>query len=45
LIRALEDGTEVKLGLFLSNSKTRRGKLSDDKLATLAPLGLNWVAS
>lgn len=38
------DGQEypVKLGVFLSNSKSRRGKLTADKLAALAALGLNW---
>ncbi|MFI8008383.1 Helicase associated domain protein [Streptomyces sp. NPDC086010] len=42
----LIDGQEhlVKLGVFLSNSKTRRGKLSTDKLAALAHLGLEWAA-
>ncbi|MEU9488807.1 helicase associated domain-containing protein [Streptomyces decoyicus] len=40
----LEDGTEVKLGVFLSNTKSRRGKLTPDKLAALADLGLEWAA-
>ncbi|MGP4003575.1 Helicase associated domain protein [Streptomyces sp. 8N706] len=44
-VERLEDGTEVKLGVFLSNSKSRRGKLTADKLAALAALGLNWAAS
>jgi hypothetical protein len=41
------DGQEhpVKLGVFLSNSKSRRAKLTADKLAALAALGLNWAAS
>ena len=43
-VEVLEDGTEVKLGVFLSNSKSRRGKLSADKLALLASLGLDWAA-
>ncbi|MBF6050217.1 helicase [Streptomyces sp. NRRL B-1677] len=34
----------VKLGVFLSNSKTRRGKLTNDKLAQLAAFGLGWAA-
>ncbi|MFG2334698.1 Helicase associated domain protein [Streptomyces sp. NPDC048604] len=42
-VERLDDGTEVKLGVFLSNSKTRRAKLSPDKLATLAGLGLDWA--
>jgi hypothetical protein len=40
------DGQEhtVKLGVFLSNTKTRRAKLTIDKLAALAHLGLDWAA-
>ncbi|MFF2173138.1 DEAD/DEAH box helicase [[Kitasatospora] papulosa] len=40
------DGHEhgVKLGVFLTNSKTRRAKLAADKLAALAALGLDWAA-
>ncbi|QBR04627.1 helicase (plasmid) [Streptomyces sp. S501] len=40
------DGEEhpVKLGVFLTNSKTRRAKLAADKLAVLAALGLEWAA-
>ncbi|MEV7109074.1 hypothetical protein [Streptomyces atroolivaceus] len=34
----------VKLGVFLTNSKTRRAKLAADKLAHLAALGLEWTA-
>ncbi|WP_349362127.1 helicase [Streptomyces sp. H27-C3] len=34
----------MKLGVFLSNSKSRRAKLTTDKLATLANLGLSWAA-
>ncbi|CAL9328114.1 hypothetical protein SUDANB146_00012 [Streptomyces sp. enrichment culture] len=44
-IERLEDGTEVKLGVFLSNSKSRRAKLSADKLTALADLGLEWAAA
>ncbi|MFD3757969.1 hypothetical protein [Streptomyces sp. NPDC058622] len=43
-VERLEDGTDVKLGVFLSNSKTRRVKLITDKLAVLAALGLEWAA-
>ncbi|MEU1628180.1 Helicase associated domain protein [Streptomyces sp. NPDC020096] len=41
------DGQEhaVKLGVFLSNSKARRAKLTTDKLAALAALGLEWAAA
>lgn len=42
-VEVLPDGSEVKLGVFLSNTKTRRAKLSSDKLAALADLGLNWA--
>ncbi|RSM94045.1 helicase [Streptomyces sp. WAC 01325] len=41
-IEVLPDGTEVKLGVFLSNTKSRRAKLTPDKLQQLANLGLNW---
>jgi hypothetical protein len=41
-VERLEGGTEVKLGVFLSNTKTRRGKLSPARLALLAELGLRW---
>ncbi|MGW0669734.1 Helicase associated domain protein [Streptomyces sp. NPDC002746] len=43
-VEALPDGSEVKLGVFLSNSKSRRDKLTADKLAALAGLGLEWAA-
>ncbi|MEV5901868.1 helicase associated domain-containing protein [Streptomyces sp. NPDC052127] len=42
-VERLEDGTEVKLGVFLSNSRSRRAKLTADKLGTLAALGLEWA--
>jgi superfamily II DNA or RNA helicase len=35
----------VKLGVFLSNSKSRRAKLTADKRVALADLGLEWAAS
>lgn len=44
-VERLEDGSEVKLGVFLSNSKSRRTKLSADKLQALAALGLEWAAA
>ncbi|WP_405475578.1 helicase associated domain-containing protein [Streptomyces sp. NBC_00009] len=44
-VERLEDGTEVRLGVFLSNTKTRRAKLTADKLAALAKLGLEWTAA
>ncbi|GGZ96992.1 DEAD/DEAH box helicase [Streptomyces bluensis] len=42
-VERLEDGTEVRLGVWLTNTKTRRAKLTDDKLTTLATLGLGWA--
>lgn len=35
----------VKLGVWIMNQKGRRAKLTTDKLAALAALGLNWAAS
>ncbi|MEV5880614.1 helicase [Streptomyces sp. NPDC052101] len=43
-IETLPDGSEVKLGVFLSNTKTRRAKLSNEQLERLAGLGLDWAA-
>ena len=43
-VETLPDGTEVKLGVFLSNSKSRRAKLTTERLAALAALGLEWAA-
>ncbi|OUC73480.1 helicase [Streptomyces swartbergensis] len=43
-MEVLPDGTEIRLGVFLSNSKSRRAKLSADKLQALADLGLDWAA-
>ncbi|MEU1298722.1 hypothetical protein [Streptomyces shenzhenensis] len=42
-IETLPDGTEVKLGVFLSNTKTRRDKLNAGQLERLADLGLEWA--
>ncbi|MGW1364710.1 Helicase associated domain protein [Streptomyces chartreusis] len=42
-VETLEDGTAVKLGVFLSNTKSRRAKLTADKLQQLARLGLDWA--
>ncbi len=44
-IEVLPDGTQVRLGVFLSNSKSRRAKLSTDKLQALADLGLDWATA
>ncbi|MFJ3906406.1 Helicase associated domain protein [Streptomyces sp. NPDC090025] len=42
-VERLADGSEVRLGVFLSNSKTRRARLAADKLDALAGLGLEWA--
>ncbi len=44
-VEQLEGGVEVRLGVFLSNSKSRRAKLTADKLAALANLGLEWAVA
>ncbi|GAA1288315.1 hypothetical protein GCM10009646_90020 [Streptomyces aureus] len=43
-VERLEDSAEVRLGVFLSNTKTRRAKLTPERLAALANLGLDWAA-
>ncbi|POX36382.1 helicase [Streptomyces sp. Ru73] len=50
-VEVLEEGwdgdggavVEVRLGVFLSNTKCRRAKLTADQLAQLAQLGLDWA--
>ncbi|GAA1934112.1 hypothetical protein GCM10009753_79330 [Streptantibioticus ferralitis] len=44
-VEVLPDGTEVRLGVFLSNTKSRRAKLADDKRQQLAALGLEWATA
>ncbi|WSI53224.1 helicase [Streptomyces platensis] len=34
----------MRLGVFLSNAKSRRAKLAADALQQLADLGLEWAA-
>ncbi|MFF3911700.1 Helicase associated domain protein [Streptomyces sp. NPDC001848] len=43
-IEILPDGAEVKLGVWLSNVKTRRAKLGEEQRQRLADLGLDWAA-
>ncbi|WP_445069600.1 helicase associated domain-containing protein [Streptomyces sp. SAS_281] len=43
-VEELPDGTSVRLGVFLSNHKSRRDPLSEGQLTTLANLGLDWAA-
>jgi hypothetical protein len=42
-VEVLPDGTEVNLGVWLSNTKSRRATLTTDKLQQLANLGLEWA--
>ncbi|MEV7004691.1 Helicase associated domain protein [Streptomyces sp. NPDC093982] len=42
-VETLPDGSEVKLGVWIMNQKSRRAKLNADKLAALADLGLDWA--
>ncbi|MFK4103254.1 Helicase associated domain protein [Streptomyces sp. NPDC019531] len=41
----LPDGSEVKLGVWIMNQKTRRTKLTTERLQQLATLGLEWAAT
>ncbi|MFI5966418.1 helicase associated domain-containing protein [Streptomyces asoensis] len=43
-VERLDDGTDVRLGVWIMNQKTRRAKLPPDKLRALAALGLGWAA-
>ncbi|WP_328930912.1 MULTISPECIES: helicase associated domain-containing protein [unclassified Streptomyces] len=43
-VEQLEDGTEVRFGVWIINEKSRRAKLTVDKLAALTALGLDWAA-
>ncbi|WP_326793860.1 helicase associated domain-containing protein [Streptomyces sp. NBC_00841] len=43
-VEELPDGTTVRLGVFLTNQKTRRHRLTDQQLTQLANLGLEWAA-
>ncbi|MFE2943456.1 Helicase associated domain protein [Streptomyces sp. NPDC059255] len=45
---AVDDETEpvpVKLGVWLSNTKSRRDKLTAEQLASLAALGMDWAGA
>ncbi|MET7694032.1 Helicase associated domain protein [Streptomyces sp. NPDC005483] len=44
-VEALPDGSKVKLGVWIMNQKGRRGKLTTERLAQLADLGLDWARS
>ncbi len=43
---AVDDETEpvpVKLGVWISNTKSRRDRLDAEQLAALAELGMDWA--
>ncbi|MEV8457760.1 Helicase associated domain protein [Streptomyces sp. NPDC052095] len=42
-VEVLPDGTEVKVGIWYSNTKTRQDKLTPEQLAGLARLGVPWA--
>ncbi|MGW2213187.1 Helicase associated domain protein [Streptomyces sp. NPDC001781] len=42
-IEVLADGTQVRLGVWLSNTKQRRAGLNREQLEKLADLGLPWA--
>ncbi|MGW7134665.1 helicase associated domain-containing protein, partial [Streptomyces bobili] len=42
-VETLPDGTETKLGIWYSNTKTRRDKLTPDQLDALRELGVEWA--
>ncbi|WP_328484347.1 Helicase associated domain protein [Streptomyces sp. NBC_00377] len=42
-VETLPDGTETKLGIWYSNIKTRRDKLTQEQLVALRKLGVEWA--
>ncbi|MFC8270006.1 Helicase associated domain protein [Streptomyces cinereoruber] len=42
-VEVLPDGTETKLGIWYSNTKTRRDKLNQEQRDALRELGVGWV--
>jgi hypothetical protein len=42
-VEVLPDGTEIKLGVWYSNTKARRGKLAPEQLNALRELGIGWA--
>ncbi|MFF1872992.1 Helicase associated domain protein [Kitasatospora herbaricolor] len=44
-VEALEGGGQVKLGVWLSNVKSRRDRLDNAQLAVLAEVGLPWAVA
>ncbi|MFH8341511.1 helicase associated domain-containing protein [Streptomyces sp. AM6-12] len=39
------EGVPVRLGVFLSNTRQRRDRLTDEQRATRADLGVEWAAT
>ncbi|GAB2462648.1 helicase associated domain-containing protein [Streptomyces incanus] len=44
-VEVMRDGTETKLGIWYSNTKTRRDKLTPEQLDALRELGVDWVGA
>lgn len=44
-VEILPDGTETKLGIWYSNTKSRRDKLTVEQLDALRKLGVDWVGA
>ncbi|MFJ6650611.1 Helicase associated domain protein [Streptomyces sp. NPDC091290] len=42
-VETLPDGTETKLGIWYSNTKARRDKLTAEQLVALRKLGVEWA--
>ncbi|MFF3891280.1 Helicase associated domain protein [Streptomyces sp. NPDC001914] len=42
-VETLPDGTETKLGIWYSNTKARRDKLTEEQLFSLRKLGVEWA--
>ncbi|MFD3622267.1 Helicase associated domain protein [Streptomyces sp. NPDC058676] len=42
-VETLPDGTETKLGIWYSNTKSRRDKLTQEQLHALRELGIGWA--
>ncbi|MGW7594370.1 Helicase associated domain protein, partial [Streptomyces rubiginosohelvolus] len=42
-VETLPDGTETKLGIWYSNTKARRDKLTQEQLDSLRQLGMEWA--
>ncbi|MEU9206311.1 Helicase associated domain protein [Streptomyces sp. NPDC048332] len=45
VVEMLPDGTETKLGIWYSNTKSRRDKLTVEQLDALRELGVDWLGA